>query len=304
MMRDRKVVLVAFLNPTGLHTLRLLPVLKAWFDRYALSQLMVVGVVTPDLELQKDAAWVRSEMKRVGVEFPVVMDVDRRLWKAYANDGWPAMYVINRKGLIVFDHLGEGGYTDVEAEVREALADVTGPVPNPVAPKEPRTEECGHATPDVRLGTRAAGRTLKLENEPPRLRLLVESREGELAIRGKWDLEPDGLRSSRHARDEDAHLRVVYEAAQALAVLAPPAEKKTRFFVKLDDQWLYEGIAGRDVRFDDDGRSFVTVASPRLYDLVRGSADKPHELDLAPERDGSGIYGFEFADSCIATDLP
>ena len=305
MMRGRKVVLVAFLNPTGLHTLRLLPVLKAWFDRYALSQLMIVGVVTPDLELQRDASWVRSEMKRAGVEFPVVMDEDRRLWKAYANEGWPAMYVIDREGRIAFDHLGEGGYADVEAEMREALADVTGQLPDPVAPKEPRIKECGHATPDTRMGTRAAGRVLKLDKEPASRRLLlVQSREGELSTRGKWDLEPDGLRLSLSARDEDPLVRVVYEAAQALAVLAPPAGKKARFFVKLDDQWLYEGIAGRDVRFDDDGRSFVTVASPRLYDLVRGSGEKPHELDVSPERAGSGIYGFEFADGCIATELP
>ncbi len=152
MMRDRKVVLVVFLNPTGLHTIRLLPVLKSWFDRYALSQLMIIGVVTPDLEIQKDAAWVRAEMKRLGIDFPVVIDGDRRLWKGYANDGWPTMYVIDRKGRIVFDHLGEGDYRDIEVEMRDALADVTYSLPDPVAPAEPRTKECGHATPDVAAG--------------------------------------------------------------------------------------------------------------------------------------------------------
>ena len=305
LMRGRKVVLVAFLNPAGLHTLRLLPVLKAWFDRYALNQLMIIGVVTPDLEIEKDATWVRAEIKRVGVDFPVVVDADRRLWKGYANDGWPALYVIDRKGRIVFDHLGEGGYEEIETEMRAALADVTDQVPDPVAPPEPKTKECGHATPDVRMGARVSVRPLRLDKGSSTLHLLLESREGELATRGKWDLEPDGLRLSRPAPpDLGGFVRVVYEAVQALAVLAPPAGKKTRFFVKLDEQWLYEGIAGRDVRFDDDGRSFVPVDSARLYDLARDSGDKPHELYVMPEEAGSGVYGFEFADACIATQLP
>ena len=305
LMRGRKVVLVVFLNPTGLHSLRLLPALKAWFDRYALSQLMIIGVVTPDLELQKDAAWVSAEMKRVGVDFAVVIDGDRRLWKGYANDGWPTMYVVDRRGRIVFDHLGEGGYGEVETEMREALADVTDSLPDPVAPPEPKTKECGHATPDVVMGARSAVRPLKLGGDStPRNSLLIDSREGEIAVRGRWDLERDGLRLPRPSSDSGDFVRVVFEAVQALAVLAPPAGKKTRFYVKLDDQWLYEGVAGRDISFDDDGRSFVAVDSARLYDLARDPADKTHELFVMPDRAGGGVYGFEFADSCIATKLP
>jgi len=58
------------------------------------------------------------------------------------------------------------------------------------------------------------------------------------------------------------------------------------------------------VRFDDDGRSFVEVSSPRLYDLIRDTGDKPHELYVEPDRPGGGVYGFQFADACVATKLP
>jgi hypothetical protein len=306
MMRGRKAVLVVFLNPTGLHSIRALPALKAWFDRYALSQLMVIGVVTPDLEIQKDAAWVRSEVKRLGIDFPVVIDGDRRLWKSYANEGWPSLYVIDRKGRITFDHLGEGDYAETEREMREAVADVSEDVPDAVSPPEPRTKECGHATRDVPMGSRPeAVRAKPLDNDfSTRHLLLVESRERELTTRGKWDLEPDGLRLARQAPDLGDFVRVVFEATQALAVLGPVDGRKTRFFIKLDDQWLYEGIAGRDVRFDDDGRSFVEVSSPRLYDLIRDNGSSAHELYVEPDRTGGGVYGFEFADACVATQLP
>ncbi len=305
MMRGRKVVLVVFLNPTALNSIRILPVLKAWFDRYALSQLMVVGVVTPDLDIQRDAVWVQSAMKRLGVEFPVVIDGDRRLWKGYANEGWPALYVIDRKGLIVFDHLGEGGYGEIEREIRAALADVADSIPDPVAAREPETKECGHATPEVALGARAKKRPIVLDDDySKRNLLLVESREGELSTHGKWDVEPDGLRLAQTNADQSGFVRVIYEANQALAVLAPVPGRKTRFFVKLDDQWLYEGIAGRDIRIDDDGRSYVLADDLRLYDLARDRGDKPHELYVVPEDKGGGVYGFTFADACTATRLP
>jgi len=306
MMRGRKAVLVVFLNPTGLHSIRALPALKAWFDRYALSQLMIVGVVTPDLVIQKDAVWVRSEVKRLGIDFPIVIDGDRRIWRSYSNDGWPAFYVIDRKGRITFDHLGEGDYAETERELREALGDIVDELPAPVSPPEPRTKDCGHATPDVPMGTRAGAVQAKaVDNDfSTRRLLLVESRERELTTRGKWDLEPDGLRLVRPADDLGDFVRVVFEAHQALAVLGPPGGRKTRFFIKLDDQWLYEGIAGRDVRFDDDGRSFVEVTSPRLYDLIHDSGDKPHELYVEPDHAGGGVYGFQFADACVATKLP
>jgi hypothetical protein len=305
MMRDRKIILVAFFNPTGLHSIRLLPTLESWFDRYALRQLMVIGVVTPDLEIQKDAVWGRTQLKRIGVDFPVILDNDRKLWKAYANDGWPTLYLLDRKGNIVFDHLGEGGYAEFEGEIRDALFDLTtDPLPPPVDAVEPQRTNCGHATPDVDMGARTKGRMLKAETDPIKKLLVVDSRQGELSMLGKWDTEPDGLRLAKSNDDQSSFVRVIYAAPQALAVLAPAQGKKTKFFIKRDQQWLYEGIAGRDIRYDDDGRSYVLASDERLYDLARDSGDKPHELDVIPGSKGAGIYGFSFADACTATQLP
>ena len=306
MMKDRKVVLVVFLNPTALHSIRVLPVLKAWFDRYVLRQLVVIGVVTPDLDVQRDAVWVRAQLKRLGVDFPVILDGDRKLWKAYGNEGWPALYLLDRKGNIVFDRLGEGQYGEFEGEIRDALYDLTtDPLPPAVEAPEPKTKDCGRATPDVDMGARAKTRMLALDQDYAKRRLLlVDSRQGELATRGRWDTEPDGLRLAQANEDQGAFVRVVYAATQVMAVLAPAAGKKTKFFVKVDDQWLYEGPAGKDVRFDDDGRSYVQADGERLYDLVHDNGDKPHELYVIPEGKGGGIYGFTFADACTATQLP
>lgn len=309
LMHRRKVTLVAFLNLTAVNSLRELPVLKAWFDRYALSQLMIVGVITPDLEMNRDAVWADTQLKRLGVEFPVILDSDRRLWKAYANEGWPALYLVDRNGRIVFDHLGEGRYKEFEAEIRAALGELVDEddLPKAVDAPDPVFKHCGQATGDILLGTRAKAAPMSLDNDfSRRASMIVEARSGESATRGKWNIEPDGLRLAQKNNDQGAFIRVVFTGSQALAVLAPPPalDSKARFFVKLDDLWLHEGNAGKDVRFDDDGRSFVLVDTPRLYDLVRAPGNNPHELYLIPDRKDAGVFGFSFTDSCMVTDLP
>lgn len=305
MFKDRKVVLIVFLNPTGLHSIRLLPVIEAWFDRYVLRQLMVIGVLTPDLEVQKDAVWVRAELKRLGVDFPVVLDSDRRLWKAYGNDGWPTTYLLDRKGNIVFDRLGEGDYAEYEGEIRDALYDLTtDPLPPPVDAKDPQTKNCGHDMPDIEMGTRSKTRPFALNLEIAKRLQLVDSREGELSMRGRWDMMPDGMVLAKKNDDQSSFLRLVYNAPQVLSVFSPAPGRKTRIYVKRDDQWLYEGIAGRDVRYDDDGRSFIQADVERLYDVIRDPASKIHQLDIIPEHKGAGVYGFTFADECTALTLP
>jgi len=262
LLRRRKVTVVAFLNLTSVNTLRELPVLKSWFDRYAMSQLMVIGVITPDLEMHRDAVWARSQLKRLGVEFPVMLDSDRRLWKAYANEGWPALYLVDRNGRLVFDRLGEGGYAEFEKEMRAALADLVGEdsLPAAVDAPEPATKHCGHACADIPMGARAKTPPLELDKDFSRRNsMIVEARAGELATHGRWNIEPDGMRLAQDNRGQEAFVRVVYTGSQAMAVLAPPPGPKptARFFVKQDDLWLHEGNAGKDIRFDDDGRSFI-----------------------------------------------
>jgi hypothetical protein len=307
-MRQHKVVVVAFVNPTAINSVRVLPALKAWFDRYALSQVMVVAVFTPDLDFHREAVWAKKLLKRYGIDYPVILDSDRRLWKAYGNEGWPALYLVDRSGRIVFDRLGEGGYQEFETELRAALADLIGAseLPPPTEIVDPPRRECGTVTPEISLGARPGVKpSLTLDRDASlRHSLIVEARDGETAHLGRWDTERDGLRLAQANKTQSAFVRVVYHAAQSLAVMSPAESGRTRVFVKQDDLWLHEGNKGRDIQFDDDGRSFVVLDSPRLYDLTRDSTFTPHELFLIPDRQGTSIHGLSFSDNCVVTTLP
>lgn len=307
-MREHKVVVIAFINPTSINSVRVLPALKAWFDRYALSQVMVVGVLTPDLNFHREPVWAKNLLKRYGIEYPVILDSDRRLWKSYGNEGWPALYLVDRRGRIVFDRLGEGGYQEFEKELRLALADLIGADALPPATDvaDPPRRDCGTVTPEISLGARPGVKpSLTLDGETSlRRSLIVEARDAETAHHGRWDTEPDGLRLAQANKTQSSFVRVVYHAAQALAVMSPAETGRTRVFIKQDDLWLHEGNKGRDIQFDDDGRSFVVLDTPRLYDLTRESIHVPHELFLIPDRQGAVVHGFSFSDACVVTTLP
>ncbi|MDD5656508.1 MAG: redoxin domain-containing protein [Elusimicrobia bacterium] len=295
-LRGRRVVLAAFLNSANINSIRALRALSAWHERYQFEGLLVLGVHTPEYDWQKDPLSVRAAVKRLGVRFPVMLDNDRTCWKGFNNEGWPAFYLIDRKGRVIFDRLGEGGYAEFESEIRTALADLGYRPPAAEAVKDPPAAECGEMTATVGLGLRR-DRTINLEQAPPS-RLLLSVRDGETATAGAWDGEPYSLRLARDNPDSSAFLRLIYRGAQAFAVLAPPPGKAA-FYVRQDDMWLHPGNGGGDVRFDDDGRSFVSADGPRLYQLVRNSSDAMHELVLIPKRKGSAVYEFSFADRCL-----
>jgi hypothetical protein len=322
-MRERRAVLVVFFNAANVNSIRVVPVLNTWFDLYGLAGLMVVGVHTPDYEFQRDTGLVRRAVKRLGARFPVVVDGDRQLWRGYANDGWPAFYLVGHDGAVVYQSPGEGHYNDIETQIRAAIKDVPGygePSADPSADDLP-SENCGLATAEISI-KQSRLPVIDLNKQPvaerkvnkldlgkadssaiPEGDMLTETRNGEVSFYGAWEVETEALRLTQKNEERLAFVRLVYRGIQAFSVLAPGG-RSTAFYVRQDAFWLHPGDAGRDVEFDDDGRSFVEVTTPRLYDLVRNADDSIHELRLLPVDPGARVYGFSFADRCLPIRLP
>ena len=303
-VRLRRVVLVAFLSTANLNSVRALAALKAWNERYELNGLLIVGVHTPEFGFQKDPLLVRAALKRLGVRFPVFMDNNRTYWQAMGNDGWPSFILIDYKTHLIFDHLGEGGYSDFEREIRNAINTAGFALPDiPELFPDPRDLDCGAMTTDISLGLRQ-GHTLPMAKALGPRAMLTSARDGETAYAGKWDIEPYDLRLAQKNPEQSALLRLIYRGSHAFAVLSPPVAKPGVFFVRQDNMWLHSGNAGKDVQFDDDGRSYVTSRAPRLFNLTQNPNDTLHELTVIPEQMGSAIYGFSFSDHCLSKDLP
>jgi thiol-disulfide isomerase/thioredoxin len=128
-------VLVEFWDFCRVNSLRTLPYLKAWQERYAEAGLRVIGVHTGAYPPSRDEAEIRAAVARLGIEYPVIVDTDLKVWDDYGNEGWPARYLWDADGALFSLHYGEGGYADTERELQELLG-VEGDLVAPVRPED------------------------------------------------------------------------------------------------------------------------------------------------------------------------
>lgn len=129
-------VLVEFWDFCRVNSLRTLPYVKAWHERYAEDGLRVVQVHTPGFPPSQDEDALRAAVERLGITHPVLIDTDHAMWKAYDNRGWPARYVFDTDHKLVDFHYGEGAYAETEAVIQELL----GVERDPVAPVHPEDD--------------------------------------------------------------------------------------------------------------------------------------------------------------------
>jgi hypothetical protein len=146
-------VLIEFWDFCRPNSIRTLPYIKAWHERYEPAGLRVVGVHAAGFPPSADADAVRAAVERLGIEYPVMIDVEHALWRDYENLGWPARYLWRQQGDLFEYHYGEGGYADTEAAIREllGLASEPGafdPVP-PVRPEDAPDAQLALQTDDV-----------------------------------------------------------------------------------------------------------------------------------------------------------
>ena len=115
-------MLVEFWTYACVNCIRVTPHVNEWHRRYRDLGLAVVGVHTPEYEAERVPGNVQAAVKRYGIEYPVALDNDYRTWNAYRNRFWPALYLIDRQGRVVYRHIGEGDYDVTDAKIRELLA--------------------------------------------------------------------------------------------------------------------------------------------------------------------------------------
>ena len=114
-------MLVEFWDFCRPNSLRTLPYLKGWHERYEAAGLRVIGVHAAGFEPSGDPEAVRLAVGRLGVPYPVVVDVEHEIWQLYGNLGWPARYLFNQQGRLFDYHYGEGGYDETERAIQELL---------------------------------------------------------------------------------------------------------------------------------------------------------------------------------------
>jgi hypothetical protein len=128
-------VLIEFWDFCRPNSIRTLPYMKAWHERYGPRGLRVIGVHASGFPPSQDPDAVRAATQRLGIAYPVVVDVGHEIWRLYDNLGWPARYLFNQQGMLLHYHYGEGAYEETELAIQELL-EIHEPLLEPLRPED------------------------------------------------------------------------------------------------------------------------------------------------------------------------
>lgn len=292
-----KVVLVDFWTYSCINCLRSLPYVKAWAEKYRDQGLVVIGVHAPEFAFERDVSNVTKAMKDLGINYPVAIDNEFKIWRAFNNEYWPAHYFADAQGRIRYHHFGEGAYAESERVIQQLLreagaakvadglisakADGVQMAPDKDAAQSPETyvgyQRAEHFVPETAL----VPDKVAAYNPPAQLAL------NDWSLGGQWHVGPERAIASAPAS------RIVYRfhARDLHLVLGPGADGKPVRFKVLIDGKTPGDAHGMDVAPDGSG----TVTDQRLYQLVRqsgGVTDRTFSIEFLDP--GASAYAFTF----------
>jgi thiol-disulfide isomerase/thioredoxin len=290
-----KVVLIYFWTYSCINSLRPLPYVNNWAARYEDAGLVVVGVHTPEFSFEKERPNVQTAVRGLNITFPVAMDSDHRVWRAFENEYWPAFYLIDGKGRIRFHHFGEGDYDRTEQTIRTLLKDngATNLDARRVSVLgtgiEAPPSTASAQSPETYVGYERAERFASPER-------LARNSQKAYSARARPSLNQWGLSGSWIVGAESAVLhtapgKVVFRfyGRDLHMVLGPTKDgERVRFKVTLEGSAPGEDH-GVDVAADGGGE----IREPRLYQLIRQNG-RVRERTLEIEFLDPGVQAFVF----------
>ncbi len=291
-----KVVVVDFWTYSCINCLRALPYVRAWAEKYKDQGLVVIGVHTPEFAFEKSEANVREAVARLGVAYPVAMDNDFAVWRAFKNQYWPAHYFIDAQGRIRHHHFGEGDYDGSERVIQQLLkeagaADVASDLVQVQAQgAEAAADMAQLASPETYVGYARA------ENfrSPGGFARDAVKTYGPAALQlNDWSLAGSWRVTREHAALTAPGGRLAFRfKARDLHLVMGPGEGAAglRFRVRIDG-----APPGPDAGSDIDAQGQGRVDRQRLYQLIRQAGPvREHTFEIEFLDPGVQVFAFTF----------
>jgi cytochrome c biogenesis protein CcdA/thiol-disulfide isomerase/thioredoxin len=290
-----KVVLVDFWTYSCINCLRSVPYVEAWWEKYRNDGLVVIGVHTPEFAFEKDAANVEKSLADFKITYPVAVDSNYAIWKAFHNEYWPAHYFIDAQGIIRYHHFGEGKYDESEEVLQQLLREKnaglqTAGLVQVVGSGPQAAPDFGDVrSPETYIGysrQQNYASPQKIRRDAPQAytapsRLTVN----QWGLAGNWNV------SDEHAALPAAPGKIIFRfhARDLHLVLGPGKNgKPVRFRVSIDGT-----PPGADHGGDTDEQGTGVVKEYRLYQLIRQKGkieDRTFEIEFLDP----GVQAFAF----------
>jgi cytochrome c biogenesis protein CcdA/thiol-disulfide isomerase/thioredoxin len=291
-----KVVLVDFWTYSCINCIRAIPYVKAWAEKYKDQGLVVIGVHAPEFAFEKNVDNVKKAIGDLGITYPVAIDNDYAIWRAFDNQYWPAHYFIDAEGRIRHHHFGEGEYDQSERVIQELLAEagkqnVAGGIVDVKATgAEAASNQNDVQSPETYVGWQRSENFVDTKgtvNDAPHVYSAAEPKLNEWGLTGNWTVgaENAGL------NDKDGSIYYRFHARDLHLVLGPNADgKPIRFKVTVDGK-----PPGDSHGVDTDADGNGTVTGQRLYQLVREAGPVgDHTFEIHFLDPGVQAYAFTF----------
>jgi cytochrome c biogenesis protein CcdA/thiol-disulfide isomerase/thioredoxin len=291
-----KVVVVDFWTYSCINCLRAIPYVRAWAEKYRDHGLVVIGVHAPEFAFERNVDNVKKAIATLGIGYPVAIDNEYKIWRAFENEYWPAHYFIDAKGQIRHHHFGEGNYDESEQVIQQLLAEAGDKnVPTSMVAVSASGAEAASAKSDVKSPETYVGYDRADHFVSPGGVVQDTSHvyaAGTPAL-NDWSLVGDWTIGSERAQSNEKDVAIVYRfhARDLHLVLGPsPDGKPVRFVVTIDGK---SPGAAHGVDVDPEGNGVVTAQ--RLYQLVRDpGAVVDHTFEIRFLDPGAQVYAFTF----------
>jgi thiol-disulfide isomerase/thioredoxin len=290
-----KVVLVDFWDYSCINCIRAIPYVRAWAEKYKNNGLVVIGVHTPEFDVEKELPNVQKAVQKFGIVYPVALDNNYKIWNGFQNQYWPAHYFIDAKGKVRYEHFGEGTYDQSERWIQQLLKEANATaMPSDTVSVHGQGAQAPADINDVRSPETYIGYARAEHFVSPggirRNREQIYTEPSHLQL-NDWGLAGTWLDHGQVAVLRSAGGKIVFRfhARDLHLVLGPDAERRpVRFRVTIDGH-----APGADHGVDTDAQGEGVVKDHRLYQLIRQSRPIADHT-FAIEFQDLGVQAFSF----------
>ena len=294
-----KVVLVDFWTYTCINCIRTLPYLKSWDEKYRDKGLVIVGVHTPEFNFERKYENVLKAVTDYKIKYPVAQDNGYATWNAYQNRYWPHKYLVDIDGFIVYDHIGEGDYMEIEEMIQKLLEErmerlnekknVSSEIVKPEGAIDVSSINVG--TPEIYFGHQFDRGNLGYDGLKPDavldFKFPANPSKNYVYLDGKWKYNSDNM----ELIGDDGSIMLIYRAKNVNVVAG--SDNGSGAVVFLDNDFENDKNKGNDVVISQN-KSMAKINEFKLYNLVSGDDYETHVVQIDVIGEGFKIYTFTF----------
>ncbi|AWN75093.1 cytochrome c biogenesis protein DipZ [Legionella anisa] len=274
-----KVVLIDFWTYSCINCLRTLPYLNDWYKRYHDKGLVIIGIHTPEFDFEKNLDNVKAAVKRYGILYPVALDNQFITWRNYKNHYWPAHYLINKKGDVVYKRFGEGEYDVMENNIRFLLE-----IKDLSTLKSLKDASVSIAqTPEIYLGYAKADSYYSpelIKDKITRYHFSDELSANAWSLQGLWQINAENI----VAEEANAAIKIHFNARKVYAVMGNSIAKPIKVKVILTDEQSGKKLQERSILIDKYS----------IYELISEKKFISGYLQIIVSEPGVKVYTFTF----------